>query len=100
MTLDWNAIIIICTNLGALGIIGKWLMKGVTKSNENIPVMLQILATHSEGIKELFDSRNEMALNIREIQTGIDYCDSCNAHRHRRAEDDRSTVTPIRQNGA
>jgi len=87
MTLDWNAVITICINAGALGIIGKGLIKGVTKSNETIPVMLQILSTHSDGIKELFESRNQHALDIKEIQTGISYCDSCNEHKHRRSTD-------------
>lgn len=87
MQIDWNAVIIISSNLGALALIGKYLLAGVAKSNDNIPVMLQILATHSEGIKELFESRNEHALDIRQIQTGIDYCDACNEHKHRRHTD-------------
>jgi len=87
MQIDWNAVVIICSNLGALAVIGKYLIAGVTKSNENIPVMLQILSTHTKAIEELFESRNEHALDIRQIQTGIDYCDSCNEHKHRRHTD-------------
>lgn len=87
MKIDWNAVIIILSNLGALALIGRYLIAGVTKSNENIPVMLQILSTHTKAIEELFDSRNEHALNIRQIQTGIDYCEACNEHKHRRYTD-------------
>lgn len=87
MKIDWNALIIILSNLGALAIIGKYLIAGVAKSNENIPVILQILSTHTKAIEELFDSRNNHALDIREIKTGIDYCDACNDHKHRRSTD-------------
>lgn len=87
MKIDWNAMIIILSNLGALAIIGKYLIAGVTKSNENIPVMLQILSTHTKAIEELFESRNGHALDIREIKTGIEYCESCNEHKHRRYTD-------------
>ena len=97
MTFDWNAAIIIFTNLGALGIIGKYLIAGVTKSNENIPVILQIIATHTKGIEELFTSRNDIKLDIKEIQTGIEYCDACNEHKHRRYGDSQPTLTQKRK---
>lgn len=87
MKIDWNEVIIILSNLGALALIGKYLIAGVTKSNENIPVMLQILSTHTKAIEELFESRNNHALDIREIKTGIEYCDSCNEHKHRQHTD-------------
>lgn len=87
MKIDWNAIVIIFSNLGALALIGKYLIAGVTKSNENIPVILQILSAHTDGIKELFESRNQHALDIREIKTGIECCESCNEHKHRRSTD-------------
>jgi uncharacterized protein (UPF0212 family) len=87
MTVDWNLVITLVLNLGAIAAIGKWVVAGVAKSNENIPVMLQILKTHTDGIKELFDSRNQHALDIQEIRVGIDYCGACNEHRHRRSTD-------------
>lgn len=95
--LDWTAIAIILSNLGALAIVGKWIISGVSKSNENISVMLKSIQTLTEGVKELFDSRNDHALQLKEIETGIEYCDACNTHKHRRIGDNRTTLTQTRR---
>lgn len=85
--IDWNAVATGLGSIGGFAIVGKWLIRGVEKSNESIPVMLDNLKTQGKAIEELFKDRNTQALQIKEIQVGIEYCDACNAHRHRRSGD-------------
>jgi len=76
MDIDWNAVGTICGSLGGFAVIGKWLMKGVERSNETLPVIAQTLTTinegmHSmnEGMKELFESRNSHDRRLERVET-------------------------------
>ena len=76
MVIDWTAVGTICGSLGGFAVIGKWLMKGVEKSNETLPVIVQSLTTMNEGIKttnraieELFESRNNHDRRLERVET-------------------------------
>ena len=82
---------IISSNIFGLGLIGKWILKGVNTSNENLPVILAAVKTLQENDKELMQSRNEHALHLERLQTSMDKCPSCNGsiqvHTHQRVDD-------------
>ena len=76
MVIDWSAVGTICGSLGGFAVIGKWLMKGVEKSNETLPVIVQSLKTMNEGmttmndgVKELFESRNSHDRRLERVET-------------------------------
>jgi uncharacterized protein (UPF0212 family) len=87
MTVDWNVVVNACGSVGGFALVGKWLIKSVERSNENIPVMIENLKTLNESVKELFKSRNRHEVELAEIKTGIDLCPNCNEQRHRRSTD-------------
>lgn len=87
MALDWNAIGVIASNIGGMALVGKWLVKGVEKSNENLPIIIKSIETHSESIKELFQSRNIHENRLTTVETRIEVCTHCNSHTHRRQGD-------------
>lgn len=89
MNVDWNAVVTACSSIGGFALVGKWLIKSVERSNENIPVMIDNLKTLNESIKELFKSRNRHDVEIAEIKTGIELCPGCNEFRHRRSTDSK-----------
>lgn len=74
-TFDWNAVISAFGSLAGFAIVGKWLLKSAEKSNETLPTLIESLKTVNESIKatnvsmqELFESRNEHALELKEIK--------------------------------
>jgi len=79
--IDWNMVLNASASIGGFALVGKWLVRSVEKSNETLPVMVKNLETLNESVKELFISRNRHEVEIVEIRTGIEYCESCNAHR-------------------
>jgi hypothetical protein len=89
MAVDWNVLGNLCASVGGFALVGKWLIKSVEKTNENLPVMIASIKTLQDNDKELFASRNEHAIEIAEIKTGIEYCEACNSHRHRRETDSK-----------
>lgn len=87
MVIDWNVVGNLAASVGGFALVGKWLINGVERMNENLPAMIASIKTLQENDKELFASRNDHALQLKEIQTGIEFCESCNSHRHRRKSD-------------
>lgn len=67
MTLD--QIVNTLTTVGGFAVVGKWLARGVEKSNENLPVMLKAIEEQGIAIKELFASRNEHQSDIDQLKT-------------------------------
>lgn len=55
MTIDIGLIVVALGNAGAVGIVGKYLLKSIERSNENLPVMLETIAMHSKAIEKLLD---------------------------------------------
>lgn len=68
MTLDIGLIVVALGNVGAVGIVGKFLLKGVEKSNENLPVILDTIATHSKAIEKLLDVSGETVTRVSAME--------------------------------
>jgi len=68
MTIDYGLIVVALGNVGAVGIVGKYLLKSVERSNENLPVILEAIKAHSKAIEELYRSRNETNDEVTEIK--------------------------------
>ena len=68
MTIDYGLIVVALGNVGAVGIVGKYLLKSVERSNENLPVILEAIKAHSKAIEELFRSRNEINEDVTTIK--------------------------------
>ncbi len=85
MNLDMGLVIVALGNVGAVGIVGKYLLQSVEKSNESIPVLLKSVETHSKALEDLFKTRNEHAEEIKELQT-IQRLQGCDLP-HRRLDD-------------
>lgn len=88
-TFDWNILINASASVGGLAVVGKWLISSAEKANASFPVILNQLEVLNESAKELFASRNKHEVEIAEIRTGIEYCESCNVHRIQRSGDER-----------
>lgn len=69
MALDTNLLLVAASNVGAVGIIGKYLLKSVEKSNESLPVLLEAIKTHSAAIEELYNARNSHEKALTEVDT-------------------------------
>lgn len=90
MAVDWNAVGTIVGSIAGFAVTGKWLMKGVEKSNATLPVVVSSLETINEGLKELFSSRNDHDKRLERVETVHDLR-GCNepikTHTHHRATD-------------
>ena len=85
MSIDYSLIIVALGNVGAVGIVGKYLLKGVEKSNENLPVILHAIKSYGEAIDKLLTAhaRHDQDLTEIKITHKINGCDQP----HRRQED-------------
>jgi len=77
--IDWQAVGSIAGSMGGFAIIGKWLMRGVEKSNETLPVIVESLKntneaikTTNESMKMLFDSRYDHEKRLERVETTHD----------------------------
>lgn len=64
-----SVLIVAASNVGAVAVIGKWLMSSVEKSNESLPLIMKTLETQNKAIEELYNARNEHADTLRDIKT-------------------------------
>jgi len=99
MVIDWTAVGTVSGALGGFALIGKWLMRGVEKSNETLPVIVQSLTTMNEGIKITNEGVKELFIRMGHVETKQEVrdklCDERNtdgSHRHNRASDTNTTV--------
>lgn len=69
MAVDWNSVGTVLGNLAGFGLIGKWLMKGVERSNEALPAITKNLETLNKGLEELFNSRNSHDKRLERVET-------------------------------
>ena len=68
MTIDYGLIVVALGNVGAVGIVGRFLLKSVERSNESLPVILKAIEAHSKAIEELYSSRNEIKEDVTELK--------------------------------
>ena len=69
MAVDWNTVLSAASNAGSVFIVGKYILKSVEKSNENLPVILEAIKTHSAAIEELYNARNSHEKALTEVDT-------------------------------
>lgn len=69
MAVDWNTVLSAASNAGSVLIVGKYILKSVEKSNENLPVILEAIKTHSAAIEELYNARNSHEKALTEVDT-------------------------------
>ena len=68
MTIDLGLVVVALGNVGAVGIVGKFLLESVKKSNENLPVILDTIATHGKAIEKLLDSNERAGRDLDAIK--------------------------------
>ena len=69
MAVDWNTVLSAASNAGSVLIVGKYILKSVEKSNENLPVILEAIKTHSAAIEDLYNARNSHEKALTEVDT-------------------------------
>ncbi|KAB0668932.1 hypothetical protein F6V30_13930 [Oryzomonas sagensis] len=84
--IDWQAVGNAAGSLAGFAIIGKWLMRGVERSNAMLPAISESLTTINQGLKELFESRNDHSRRIERVET-IQDIRGCNEPIRRRSTD-------------
>lgn len=95
---DWTAVSTVSSALGGFALIGKWLMRGVEKSNETLPAIVQSLTTLNEGIKITNEGVKELFIRIGHVETRQEVRDrlceerSEGEHHYKRASDNDASA--------